>query len=169
MHTALRRLGLAGLLLLATGAAPAPNMLVLVRVTGAVQRSGGYQHEADNTHRCVPPLEVPPLPTPGSRFLNTPFTVDFDSDARPPGNSFRLELPFVSPGDSTQVSPDFHVAMTAGGRFWQGNNSTGTGTFTTAQNGRTGSFRITGLHTADSPDTIAVEGTWSCPPSPYFP
>jgi hypothetical protein len=142
------------------------TMLVLVSITGAVQRSGGYEHEGDATHKCTPAFEIPPGPAPGSQFLNTPFVVDFDSASRPPGNSFRLELPFVSPARGVQNEPSFRVAMTAGGRFWQGDSTTGTGAFATNDQGVTGSFKITGLHSAGSTDAISVEGTWSCPPAP---
>jgi hypothetical protein len=161
---------IAGFAILAVCAMPvgaataAETMLVLVKVTGAVQRSGGYQHEADAAHRCQPALEIPPGPQPGSQFANTPFVVNFDSDARPPENSFRLELPYVGQGLVSGVS--YRVAMTAGQHFWEGDNTTGTGTFSTDAVGMTGSFKITGLHTAGSMDTIAVEGTWTCPPAP---
>jgi hypothetical protein len=149
------------------GAATAPEtMLVLVKVTGAVQRTGGYQHEGDAAHKCQPALEVPPGPQPGSQFLNTPFVVNFDSDARPPGNSFRLELPYVGPGLGPASGVSYRIAMTAGQRFWQGDNTTGAGTFSTDNVGTTGSFKITGLHSAGSTDTINVEGTWSCPHAP---
>jgi len=153
---------LLALCLPAASASAADDLLIQVTVTGAVSRVGVYRHEADAAHRCVPALEVPPGPMPGSQFVNLPFTVDFDSAARPPANSFRLEIPFVSPAAGPQRGSTFRVAMTAGGRFWEGDNTSGSGFVETENRGMAGKFRIDGLHRSGSVETISVEGSWGC-------
>jgi hypothetical protein len=151
------------LCLAAASASADTDLLIQVTVTGAVARVGAYRHDADAAHRCVPALEVPPGPTPGSQFVNLPFTVDFDSAARPPADSFRLEIPSVGQAAGRQRGSTLRVAMTAEGRLWEGDNTSGSGFVETETGGWAGRFHIDGLHTAGSTETISVDGSWSCP------
>lgn len=144
-------------------AAASPNDLqVTVKVSDEAERIViTYRHAADSTHKCVPSLEIPPGPSPDSKFVNTPFTVDFDSTARPPASGFRLELPGVGQGNGHQTV--FRVALTAGGLFWESDNTISAGSVETYEGGMTGTFHINGLRSAGSPATISVRGAWKCP------
>lgn len=146
-------------------AAASPDTLdIRVTVSGAVTRTGAYIHPGDGAHTCRLPVEVPPAPGPGGHFDNLPFAIFFDPQARPPGNSFALTLPFWVQTGTPQHGTDFRIGMTAGGRFWEGEAGKGaTGTIDTDPTGLTGKFRLTGLHSVGSADTLTVEGTWTCP------
>jgi hypothetical protein len=154
---------LAGFALPAAAASP-NDLQVTVKVSDAAERIVvTYRHAADSTHKCLPSLEIPPGPSPDSKFVNTPFTVDFDSTARPPASGFRLELPVVGQGNGHQTV--FRVALTAGGLFWESDNTISAGSVETYEGGMTGTFHINGLRSAGSPATISIRGAWKCPPA----
>ncbi|WP_426956290.1 hypothetical protein [Muricoccus radiodurans] len=156
----MRPVALALLLALLPGAcaeAP-PDMVIEVRITGAVTRSGTYAHPHDPQHECTT-VRIIPLPDTPPRFLPTIMHVRFNPNGLPPASRFRLQFP-VERDAGWPFSAD--VSLTAGGRVWE----SGPGSVaeipppTDLSEGR---FLLRDLRPADGgEERITVEGRWRC-------
>lgn len=160
---------LAGILAAPAGCAATASreLVVNVRITGGLERSGTYAHPAGLGFSCGW-LHTLPEMVPGQPVQAVPalWEVNFDPGARPPANSFRLSAPERRREDQSRALGDPWLRLTAGGRVWATDPDRGAvaAWAEASPDGLTGRFRAADLRPDDGgPERIAVEGDWRCP------
>lgn len=149
------------LLLLGACATPGDQLIVTLRVTGAIERSGTYAHAADSAHGCDSlatdraPGSVPMMSVPVLR------EIVFNRWGEPPEVRFVLAYPLGHrPGGASFV----WASLTAGGRLWEAPGDAVAELQPEDEEHMAGRFVLRGLRPAGGGDErIDVEGRWRCP------